>query len=320
MVELHCHLDGSLSLDDIKYLAKLNNVKFSPSKTKIHVSKTNKSLHDFLRCFDFPLKLLQTKESISYATYSLFRRLFKEGVNYAEVRFGPSLCIKKGLSQYEVVKAAIKGYKKAIKEFPILGNLILCMMRHHSYESNLETIKVAKKYLNKGVCAIDLAGDEANFSTESFKPLFQKAKSLKVPYIIHAGEADGPLSVLSALNFNGKRIGHGIHVFKDEKVVSLLKKKHALLEVCPTSELETKCISSLDEIPIKRMLKEDIPFSIGADNTCVCNTFIKKEIELLKSFFHLTKKDIKIITKNSIDFSFATPSQKKILYKREKVI
>ena len=55
--------------------------------------------------------------------------------------------------------------------------------------SNLETVAVAKKYLNKGVCALDLAGAEALYPTQEFMGIFKIARDAGIPFTIHAGEA-----------------------------------------------------------------------------------------------------------------------------------
>jgi adenosine deaminase len=105
----------------------------------------------------------------------------------------PQLSLAKGLSQDQVVAAVIKGYQKAHQETGIIGNFILCCMRgKDNHDLNLETVKVAKRFLGKGVVAIDLAGAEALFKTNTFNQEFELAKALGVPFTIHAGEADGP--------------------------------------------------------------------------------------------------------------------------------
>lgn len=117
MIDLHLHLDGSLSEEDFKYLSKLNGVDLGNEfPSNIYVPMDCKSLDEYLERFDLPLKLLQTSESIEYTTYSLVKRLADLGVIYAEIRFAPLLHLTKGLTQVDVVKSALCGLKKSIKE------------------------------------------------------------------------------------------------------------------------------------------------------------------------------------------------------------
>src|SRR5690606_38091738 len=114
MIDLHLHLDGSLSKEDIEYLAKLDGITL-PSDYEKHLSVTNdcKDLSEYLECFVTPLLVLQTKKAITYAVSSLIKRLASQGLIYAEIRFAPQLHLNKGLSQDEVIAEAVAGLKKA---------------------------------------------------------------------------------------------------------------------------------------------------------------------------------------------------------------
>ena len=162
-----------------------------------------------------PLKVMQTKENLSRIALELGEDLEKDDIIYAEVRFAPQLHTKNGLSYDDIVFSVIEGFKKC----NIKINVILCMMRGASYINNLKTIEVAEKYLNKGVVALDLAGDEKHFKTKDYEDLFKMAKEKNIPFTIHAGEADNANSVLDAISFGAKRIGHGIRIIDDNAAI-----------------------------------------------------------------------------------------------------
>lgn len=192
LVDLHLHLDGALSLESVKELATIQEIEIPNSDEeilhRIRVSKDCQSLNEFLKKFTFPCSLLQTEIGIKTAMQNLLKELKEQGLMYAEIRFAPQKSTEKGLTQEQVVKAAIEGMKNA----PIMCHLILCCMRGADNEQeNMETVKVASKYLGKGVCAVDLAGAEALFPTSGFSEPFAFAKKKNIPFTIHAGEADG---------------------------------------------------------------------------------------------------------------------------------
>lgn len=190
---LHIHLDGSLRPETAcEWLEEQGgNIELEQVEKDLMVNRDCRDLNEYLQKFDLPLKLLQTEEHIERATFELFEDLVNQNVIYAEVRFAPSLHTKQGLEYEKIVEAAIKGMNKAKEKFEIDGNLILCCMRgKNNKEENLKTIKVANEFLGNGVCAIDLAGAEAIFPTLDFEDIFQIAKELKIPFTIHAGEAD----------------------------------------------------------------------------------------------------------------------------------
>ena len=317
IVDLHLHLDGSLSAKAIIEVAKKEGIKL-PSENEDELNKylmvpeNCQSLNEYLERFALPNLVLQTEYGLETCTLDLLKRLADDGLKYVEIRMAPQLSTDKGLTQEKVVEILVKTLEKA-KNFGILSNLILCMMRgSNTKETNLETIHVAKKFLGRGVVAMDLAGAEGLFPNETFDKEFELIKKLGIPLTIHAGEADGANSVQSALGYGATRIGHGIHSTENEKVLNELKKKNIFLEVCPKSNLDTKTISKYEDLPLKEFINHGIKVTINTDDMTVSNTTLKQEYEtLVKMGFK--EKDLKQFAINSIEASFADQKTKKYL-------
>lgn len=318
LVELHMHLDGAISVDNAKKLASLQGIDIPSDEELIKLIQVSKDCHDlneFLTKFDFPLSLMQTKESIKLAVKNLSDELVNQGIMYAEIRFAPQYHMNKGLTQEEVVNAAIEGMKLS----NLKSNLILCTMRgKDTYDKNIETVKLAKKYLGNGVCAIDLAGAEGLYKTSDYKYIFDLAKELNVPYTIHAGEADGPSSVASAISFGTKRIGHGVRSSEDLSLINEIKNKSITLEVCPTSNICTSIYNKVDEMPIKLFMDNDINITINTDDPSICNTSLKEELKKIAMAFNLTYEDILKFEVNAVNASFVDDETKKELLNKIK--
>ena len=156
-VELHLHLDGSIP---INLASKLSNFDRKKLEEVMIAPKKCKNLSEYLTKFDLPIQLMQTKENLTKIASNLVDELERENVIYAEIRFAPNFHTKKDLSLDEVVNSVLKGLSQNKK---VKTNLILCMMRGTSVEENKKVIDLAEKYLNKGVCAIDLAGAEDGY-------------------------------------------------------------------------------------------------------------------------------------------------------------
>ena len=316
LVELHLHLDGALSIDSCRKLAAMQNIDIPEDdkelKELLMVSPGCRDLNEFLTKFEFPLSLLQTTEGIKNSVINLQDELIEQGLVYAEIKFAPQLHLNKGLSQDEVVAAAIEGLNSS----KLRSNLILCCMRgNDNHEENMETVRVAKKYLGKGVCAIDLAGAEALFPTADFEDIFVYAKELGVPYTIHAGEADGPKSVSDAIRFGTKRIGHGVRSYEDLNVVKQIADQGITLEVCPTSNICTCIYEKVSDMPIKYFMDNNINITINTDDPTVCNTKLKDELKIVTEAFNLTYDDIIKFQLNAINASFASTEIKEEVIK-----
>ncbi|MBO8462789.1 MAG: adenosine deaminase, partial [Firmicutes bacterium] len=300
MIELHLHLDGALRPKTVWELAQLQQVNLpsrsiEETKEMMEVPENCKTLSEYLERFDLPLLVLQQEEAIERVAYELVEDLVKLSVEYAEIRFAPQLSTKKGLSQEQVVEAAIRGVQRGMKEYPsIRVGLILCCMRGDDlvYE-NMETIEVAHKYLGDVVCAVDLAGAESLFATDLFEDVFTKASMYKIPMTIHAGEADGPESIWKALSYGTKRIGHGIAAIQDPKLIEKLIEDQVTLEICVTSNVHTKVVESLEAHPVRKLFDAGVRVTINSDNMTVSDTNIWKEKEIVKQAFHFTEEEWK---------------------------
>lgn len=308
-IELHLHLDGSVSIELASQLTGLNieelkNVMIAPNKCE--------NLSEYLTKFDFPGSLMQTKENLTLISKDLVDRLAKQNVIYAEIRFAPMFHTKGYLTYEEIIESVLEGLHSNPN---VKTNLILCMMRGLPREENLKTIEIAKKYLNRGVCALDLAGAEDKYPIDNYTELFEIAKSKNIPFISHAGENGSANEVRKAINIGAKRIGHGIHSIDDIEVLKLIKEKNILLEICPTSNIQTNSIDKYENHPIEKLYKLDIPLCINTDNSTVSNISLTEEYLKLSDYFNFTIKDYKQMNINAINSSFLNSKEKEELLK-----
>ena len=305
-VELHLHLDGSVRPTTI---SELLNISIEEARKLSSVSLKENSLKDYLEKFDIPLKIMQTKENLMRISKELALDLLKDNVIYAEIRFAPNKHLENGLTLDEVITSILKG----LKEVPIKTNLILCMMRGDSYAKNVEIIKYAKKYLGKGVVGIDLAGNEAAYPVNNYQELFAIARKENIPFTIHAGEGDGALSIINAINLGAKRIGHGVRAIESTEALNLLKEKDITLEVCPKSNLDTKMYNKLERHPIKKLLDKGVKVTINTDNRTVSNITLEETYKELKETFHFSKEDFINMNKRAIECAFISEKEKQEL-------
>ena len=316
-IDLHLHLDGAITLEIAKKLARLQNISLPAKddnelKALLSVMENCESLTHFLECFKIPLSLMQTKEGLCESVRLVAENIQSQGVIYAEFRFAPQLHKLNGMSQEDAVQAVLEGLKKT----PIKVNLILCFMRGNDNDAeNYETLELAKKYLVKdgGVVGVDLAGAEALFPTSKYRDIFAKAKEYGIPYTIHAGEADGPQSVRDAIDFGAQRIGHGLTAFQDPEVVDLLLKKGIFLEMCPTSNIQTHSLEDPAQFPFMDYLRKGIKVTLNSDDMAIEGITLANEFRYMEQYFNLNYEQEKIVLKNSIDAAFTTDEVKKQL-------
>ena len=304
IIDLHLHLDGSMSLECARSLATKQGIALPDDEellSRLRVSDDCRDLNEYLERFELPLSLLQTADAISESVERLCNELKAQGLVYAEIRFAPQLHLQKGLTQEDVVLAAIAGLNRS----SFFASLILCCMRGaDNREANIETVRLVEKYLGKGVCAVDLAGAEALFPNENFVDVIEYARSLSLPMTLHAGEALGADSVASAIELGADRIGHGVRSIEKPELLKLLSEKKIALELCPTSNLNTRVLDDLKDYPIRTFFDADVMITVNTDNMSVSATSLAEEYQKLADALELTEAELKKIALCSISATF----------------
>ena len=319
MIDLHLHLDGSLSIDDFRFLAEKQGVDLGENFPRnIYVPNDCKSLEEYLERFDLPLSLLQDEFSLAYVVMSLIDRLYKKGYIYAEIRFAPQLHTRKGMSQEEAVIAACAGLREALKDKPdFSAGLILCGMRQSDFETNFPIVELAEKYRNSGVIAVDLAGPEAFHTGDYYQKIFDEAEKRNLNITIHAGEACGSDEVMRCIDLlHAKRIGHGVHLEINPQNLNKILQKGVAFEFCPTSNLQTTSLPDYESVPLALFDRYGICVTINSDNMTVSDTDVLEEYRHLYKVFKFKKYELKHFLDNSIRASF-TSEDKKIALRRE---
>ncbi|GGM42711.1 adenosine deaminase [Paraliobacillus quinghaiensis] len=315
-IELHCHLDGSVRVETIIDIAEKEGIPL-PTVDKEELEKELiapsecPSLDEYLKRFSLPNKVMQSKESLKRITFELFEDAARENVKYLEVRFGPLLHTLKGLDIEEVIQSVIDGMRDAENRYEIKGNIILSCLRSMPVEGAFDVVEKGKKFLGKGVVAIDLcASEDEGFSKRFVEPI-TLAKEYGYRVTIHAGETGSGKNVLEAIELLGaERIGHGIYIKDYDAAYKKVKENQIVLEICPTSNVQTKAVNLFSEHPIYKFHEDGIKVTINTDNRTVSDTTMSKEIDLVDDEFNLSKEDYRQIYINSVEASFADQETK----------
>lgn len=304
-VELHCHLDGSLSRE---FIERRLGRKVNPEE--LCVSDGCKSLSEYLTKFDLPGRCLRDEVGLLEAGYDVIGSMHAENVCYAEIRFAPLLSETETMCFQKAIEALLKGLERGKREFGVEYGVLTCAMRHHSEEENWRMIKGAANYLGEGVCGADLAGAEAAYPMEKFMRLFQKTGDLGMPFTIHAGECGSPENIRNAVHAGAKRIGHGIAMRGHTDLISELVERKIGIEMCPISNLQTKAVPGPEAYPIREFLESGLKVSVNTDNRTVSNTTLTKELTLIQETYGIRDEEIPILMRNAMDTAFATDALK----------
>lgn len=314
--DLHVHLDGSLRPATMIELADERGVDL-PVRTPeglgdyMHV-REGRDLVDYLSRFELTLALMQDAPAIERVAYELAADAAAENVRYMEVRFCPALNTKGGLSSEAVVEAALSGLRRAEADHDIGTAVIICGLRSLPPASSLEMAQVAVAYRDRGVVAFDLAGAEHGHPPVEHVQAFQMAADAHLGITIHAGEAYGPASIAQAVHYcNARRIGHGTRLWEDPSLMAFVNDFRIPVEVCLTSNVQTRAARSLEEHPLRLFYDHGLVVSLNTDNRLMSGTTVTDEYMRAHENLGFTLEELIELTIMGFESAFL-PYQEKV--------
>lgn len=285
--ELHCHLDGAVRPATAAELADAQGLDL-PHPLRLVAPASCPSQAAYIAHFDDAIAVLQTEEALERSALELCLDSAADGIDYLEVRWAPLLHLRAGLTVGRVIEAVLRG----LAQGPITAVAIVCAMRHHSVEDNVELARSAGSFAGHGLVGFDLAGDEARFPAEPHRPAFQAARDAGLHLTCHAGEAGPPESVLEVLDLGLERIAHGVIGARRPEIVERIRAEGVVLDVCPTANWKCKAVPSLAEHPLPRLLRAGVLCTVSTDSRTVADTTLSREFELCLSEMGLSEEEL----------------------------
>ncbi|MFC4653320.1 adenosine deaminase [Lactococcus nasutitermitis] len=314
-VELHCHLDGSLSLACIKQLAKNDGQSLPATDAEIlekaQAPETTRNLLEYLQRFDFVLPLLQSYRNLEIAAYDVVQQAAKDNVKYIEIRFAPAQHLQKNLTLEEAVEAVIAGLARAEQDFDITANALICGLKHQPLSELEKLLPLFDTISDEKLVGFDLAGDEVNYPEIKFEKIISAAKNSNIHITLHAGECPHcEQNIIDAVELGATRIGHGVMSKDITAYWETLIEKNIVLEMAPTSNFQTKSITALADYPFKKFYDAGLHVTLNTDNRTVSNTNLQQEYTKIADWYDFQVSDFEKINHYAIDGAFIPEIEK----------
>ncbi len=280
--ELHVHLDGSVRPSTLLELAREAGIAL-PADDPAALAEAMRAgdardLAGYLERFQITLSAMQTPRALERTAFELVEDSAAENLRYLEVRYSPVLHTEKGMSLDEAVDAALRGLTAGEEAFGIRTGLILCGIRHMDPGATLELAELAVAYKDQGVVAFDLAGAEAGNPPTRHVEACRWAARNNLAITIHAGEAAGAESIAGAIHTcHARRIGHGTRLLEDPALENFVNDFRIPLEVCLTSNLQTRVAPSYAEHPFRRYFDAGLVVTLNTDSRLISGVSLTDE-------------------------------------------
>ena len=316
LVELHRHLDGAIRLETILELADQHGITLPATDVAglapyIHVDESAPGLMAFLARFEHMTAVLVDADACRRVAYENVEDAMREGIDYIELRYSPWFMAEThGMDPAEVMEACADGIRAAEHDTGVRANIIGILSRTYGAEACVKELDAILAHRDH-IVAVDLAGDEQNFPAGLFKEHFKRVRDAGLHVTIHAGEADGPQSVWSAIrDLGAERIGHGFRAIEDPGLVDYLAERGIGLEACPTSNLHTSTVKNYQSHPIKPLADRGVKFCLNTDDPGISNINMVHEYEIAAAAVGLTQEQIRQSQLDGLDMAFLNEKEK----------
>lgn len=293
LTELHCHLGGAVSPAIMWGIAHSQGIRL-PTKDywefreMITVSpKRGRSFDGYLQLFHWTELIQSSPLAVERSVYEVLGGAYrKNNVTTMELRFNPMKRNRGGEQDLDhIISAALRGLDRARLEYPVNPGILLCLDRAFPYQLNEIIVDKAIAYASRGVVGIDIAGPESpGFKPVDYKRLFERARRRGLGVTVHTGES-GPIEEITQVieNLEPSRIGHGVKSAYDPRTMALIRERDITLEICPTSNLNSRVVSGWDEFRwiFDTFRRNGVRYTINTDGPEMLKTQIRDEMTSL---------------------------------------
>lgn len=303
--ELHVHIEGTLEPELMFELGTRNGLELPfPDVQAVRDAYRFTDLQSFLDIYYQGAAVLQTRDDFAALMDAYLRRAAADGVVHAEIFFDPQAHTRRGIGFETFMGGFREAMEDARRDLGITSQLILCFLRHLPPEDAVATIEAAADHL-EGVVAVGLDSNEVGYPPELFVEAYERARSLGLRAVAHAGEEGPPEYIWSALDDLGvERIDHGVRCLEDPELVDRLRREQVPLTVCPLSNVALKVVDRLADHPLPEMLDAGLLVTINSDDPAYFGGYVGDNYAWVAEAFGWDSDRMSTLAANSLKATF----------------
>jgi aminodeoxyfutalosine deaminase len=313
--ELHLHLEGSVQPATVSALTRRHGV--ITTEQEVRAAYAYKDFLGFLEAFKWVTSYLRDPQDYALITRDLAEQLLAQHVVYAEVTLSIGIMQLRKQSveaNFEAILAASEPYAAR----GLRMNWIFDAVRQFGPGAAIAVVDAAQACKHRSIVAFGIGGDELRIDTHEFRKVYDKAASIGLHRLIHAGEVGGPEKIRESIELLGaERIGHGIAAIRDPALMDLLAERKIPLEVCPQSNLRTGALArqlnrqqaTLGDHPLPQLLRHGIPLVLSSDDPAMFEATLADEYASAHRM-GLTESELTCLVQSSFDHAFAATRAK----------
>ena len=314
-VELHLHLEGSITPATLLRIAERNKVDL-PARDEAGVAQLFQynNFQEFLTVFMVLARSLKHGEDFELLAYELGHHLADQHVRYAEVMISAFQYYSRGVDLDEVVQGTAAGFARAQRERGTRVMIAFDYGRQFGVETAWKVLEIAVRNRHHGLIAWSIGGDEVHYPPEQFAEVFAAARRGGLRLMAHAGEVVGPPSIWGAVDaLRCERLGHGIRSVDDPALIEHLRAHGTVLDISPTSNVRTGAVASIEAHPLRRLFDAGVHVTLNTDDPTFFSTTLNDEYRQAARVFGFTAAELTTLALNGVRAIFLPEAEKQTL-------
>jgi aminodeoxyfutalosine deaminase len=306
--ELHVHHVGSASPRIVAELAARHPAAGVPTDTdELREFFAFRDFAHFIEVYLAVVDLVRTPEDVHVLTYEVAREMaLEQRLRYVELTCTPYTSVLRGIPIEAYTEAIEDARVAAERDFGLVMRWIYDIPGESGVPAAEATLAYALDHAPDALVGFGLGGPEMGVPRPQFQPHFDAARAAGLRSVPHAGETTGPETVWDAIRLLGaERIGHGTSAVTDPDLLEHLAESGIVLEVCPTSNVATRAVDTLDEHPLRTFVEAGVSVTINSDDPPMFGTTLNGEYAVAARLLGHDEAGVADLARAAVQASFA---------------
>lgn len=337
-VELHVHIEGTLSPSLRWKLAHRNNVPLQYDTYEALLASYNITFNHrpelngrqpgvptFLEAYFAGCEVLHKEDDFYEMAMEYLARCKAMNVRYCEPFFDIQAHTRRGVAAEAVLNGYLRAQKDAAEKYDVRSSWVFCFIRDEPVADGLEAYDFARPWAagGKGLFhAVGLAANAFERPPMLFEEAFLKAKADGLHVTMHCdfGQKDTHAHVHEAIfevlgGAGSERIDHGLDAEDDPKLLQGLKDRGIGLTLCPHAYHRRTATEVLFP-KIQRLWDAGVKFCINSDDPVYMHdVWIDGNMEKVYHYCGFSKEVMVQLARNAVEMSWASAEVKKEILK-----
>ncbi len=313
-VELHLHLEGTLSPETLLRLVDRNGLDFpygSVGEIRAALAARPAGLEGFLDHHYVAVQTIQTRQDFTEVAYELLRECRASNIVWVEVFFDPQFHTSRGIPFESVIEGITEGLEAGSAEFGVEAGLIMCINRERSERSAVAMLDQARPY-RELILGLGMDSYEEGNPPSKFARAYAAAREDGYRLTAHC-DVDQSTSVSNIWEavdvLRVERIDHGLNAVEDPGLVEVLRERSIGLTACPVRRPTDPEPQDLDRI--RQLFEAGVLVTLNTDDPAEFDTgYLTTLMSEVQSAGGYTNADMVRFVQNAFEISWLPQNRK----------